>query len=130
MNYGRVFCEKVRLLQDSLNLTSFFQRLISHDLPDINSPGYGSRELSFEQALRECFEEERGNGLIRTDQGHLDSSDAVQAMNSTSSEETMSVDLESEMMKLARNSIEYQFITTMLHKRFALFRQAIEEGSQ
>jgi len=36
--------------------------------------------------------------------------------------------LDAEMVLLARNSVEYQFILTMLNKKFSLLRTAIEGG--
>jgi flagellar basal-body rod protein FlgB len=129
MNYGKVFDQTVRLMQDRLNLNSLNQKLVSSNLANINTPGYKAKELSFEQALRESLEEPAIR-LVRSDQDHVDPSDTAQAMASARSEEIGAVDLELEMMKLTRNSIEYQFITTMLNKRFALLRQAIGEGGQ
>jgi flagellar basal-body rod protein FlgB len=38
------------------------------------------------------------------------------------------VDLEEEMAKLTRNNIEYQFLVTMLNKKFALLKLALTEG--
>jgi flagellar basal-body rod protein FlgB len=43
-------------------------------------------------------------------------------------EERGPVDLEAEMMKLAHNSVEFQFMVTMLNKKFALLKHAISEG--
>jgi flagellar basal-body rod protein FlgB len=38
------------------------------------------------------------------------------------------VDLDSEMARLAQNSVEYQFIVTMLNKKFALIKAVLEGG--
>jgi len=38
------------------------------------------------------------------------------------------VDLDTEMVKLARNSIEYQYMVSMLNKKFTMLKTAITDG--
>ena len=129
MNTSKVFDQTIGLMQDRLSLNSLNQKVISSNLANINTPGYVSKELSFEQTLRECVDQSSLH-MVTSNEKHLAPSDPRQAMASITTEEIGNVDLETEMMKLSRNSIEYQFITTMLNKKFALLRQAIGEGGQ
>jgi len=129
MNSGKVFDHTIGLMQDRLSLNSLNQKVISSNLANINTPGYVSKELSFEQTLRDCLDKSSLH-LVASNENHLAPSDPRKAMASVTTEEIGEVDLEQEMMKLSRNSIEYQFITTMLNKKFALLRQAIGEGGQ
>ncbi len=44
-------------------------------------------------------------------------------------EEKGPVSLEDEMMKLAKNSVEYQYMVTILNRKFASLKLAIAEGA-
>lgn len=123
-----IFDRTVRLMQDRLSLNSVNQKVISSNLANINTPGYISKEVSFHKVLQDSLDEQSLN-LSKSTAGHLDPVDPLAAMKSPEVEETGPVDLDYEMMKLAKNSIEYNYITTMLNHKFGLLRQAISEGA-
>jgi flagellar basal-body rod protein FlgB len=123
-----VFDRTVQLMQDRLNLSSVNQKVISGNLANLNTPGYSAKETSFDEILRESIEQNSGPRLSLSDVRHVDPGDARAAMESVELVETGPVDLDTEMMKLSRNSIEYQFIVTMLNKRFSMMKHAIGEG--
>jgi flagellar basal-body rod protein FlgB len=122
-----VFDRTIELMQDRLNLSSVNQKVISGNLANLNTPGYAAKETSFEEVLRESLEHS-GPQLSLSNASHLDPGDARAAMQSVELIETGPVDLDTEMMKLSRNSIEYQFIVTMLNKKFSMMKHAIGEG--
>jgi len=122
-----VFDRTVQLMQDRLSLSSLNQKVISGNLANLNTPGYSAKETSFEHVLRESMEQ-AGTRLTLSDPGHLDPGDAGAAMQNVELLETGPVDLDTEMMKLSRNSMEYQFIVTMLNKKFSMMKTAIGEG--
>lgn len=124
-----VFDRTVGLMQDRLNLSSMNQKVISGNLANLNTPGYAAKETSFDEVLRESLEQ-TGTQLVRSNTRHMVPGDARAAMQSPELVETGPVDLDSEMMKLSKNSIEYQFIVTMLNKKFAMMKHAIGEGGQ
>lgn len=129
MNGTKIFDRTVQLMEDRLNLNSLNQELVSSNLANINTPGFQAKELSFEKTLKNCLDESSLH-LVRSDETHFDPSDARKAMAVAQTEDIGAVNLEMEMMKLTRNSIEYQFITSMLNKKFSMLRQAIGEGGQ
>jgi len=124
-----IFDRTIRLMQDRLSLNSLNQGVISGNLANINTPRYAAKEMSFEQVLQDSLEETTFH-LAKSADRHLDPNDLVAHMKSPEVVETGPVDLDTEMMKLAKNSIEYNYITTMLNKKFSLLRQAIGEGGQ
>jgi len=126
---GVVFDRTIQLMQDRLTLNSLNQQVVSSNLANINTPGYMSKEYSFEKVLQESLEEQT-LPAARSDRRHVDSGDPLMAMKSPEVVETGAVDLDSEMMKLSKNSIEYQYIVTMLNKKFTMLRHAISEGGQ
>lgn len=124
-----IFDRTIRLMQDRLSLNSLNQGVISGNLANINTPRYAAKEMSFEQVLQDSLDETTIH-LAKSADRHLDPNDLVAHMKSPEVVETGPVDLDTEMMKLAKNSIEYNYITTMLNKKFSLLRQAIGEGGQ
>jgi flagellar basal-body rod protein FlgB len=123
-----IFDRTIRLMQDRLSLNSLNQGVISGNLANINTPRYAAKEVSFERVLQESLDETNLH-LAKSAEQHLDPQDPVAHMKSPELVETGPVDLDTEMMKLAKNSIEYNYITTMLNKKFSLLRQAISEGA-
>lgn len=126
---GVVFDRTIQLVQDRLQLSSVNQKVISGNLANLNTPRYKAKSLAFEDVLRESMENP-GPRLVRSNLRHLDPVDPIGPMKSAEIVESGPVDLDTEMMKLSRNSIEYQFMITMLNKKFAMIRNAITEGGQ
>ena len=124
MSDSVVFDRTVELMQDRLNLSAVNQNIISSNIANRNTPRYVSKTLSFKETLRESLEENVLH-LVRSHDKHLDPLDIHEAMKSPDAQETGPVDLDWEMTKLSENSIEYQFIVTMLSKKLSLLKQAI-----
>ncbi len=127
MGSGSVIDKAVALMQDRLDLNVLNQKVISSNLANINTPRYVAKRLSFEETLKESLEENTLH-LVRTHREHADPLDVEKAMKEPELVETGPVDLDEEMVRLAQNSVEYQFIVTMLNKKFALLKAAIEGG--
>ena len=122
---GIVFDRTVQHMQDRLSLNSLNQKVISGNMANMNTPGYSAKETSFDEALRESIQEEALH-LVRSSSKHVDPGDANAVMKSTELVETGPVDLDTEMVKLSKNNVEYQFIVAMLNKKFSMLRGAIE----
>ena len=127
MSDSVVFDRTVQRMQDRLDLSAVRQKVVSGNLANINTPGYVSKSLSFDDVLRQSLEEKVLN-MVRSNEEHIDTSDLHQAAASPELKETGPVDLESEMVKLSENNIEYQFMVTMLNKKLSLLKHAIDGG--
>lgn len=124
MSNSIVFDRAVELVRDRLALSSQSQSVISGNLANINTPGYVSKALAFEEVLRESFEDGAIN-LTTSDSQHIAPSDLRAAMGSPELIETGPVDLDQEMVKLSRNTIEYNLMVTMLNKKFSGLKDTI-----
>jgi flagellar basal-body rod protein FlgB len=129
MSESTAFDRTIGLMKDRLSLNSLNQRVISGNLANLNTPGYAAKELSFEKALRESLEEKVLH-MVRSSGIHMAPDEPNAAMQSPETVETGPVDLDHEMVKLSRNSVEYQYIVSMLNKKFTMMKQAIGEGAQ
>lgn len=119
----------VQLMQDRLNLNTMNHELIAANLANMDTPGYRARKLTFEESLSDAME----NGslqLAKTSGNHLNPMDPVAAMSSPEVEASGPVELDTEMTKLAQNSVEYMYMVTLLNKKLSLLRQVIEEGGK
>uniref|UniRef100_A0A831ZZ72 Flagellar basal body rod protein FlgB n=1 Tax=Desulfacinum infernum TaxID=35837 RepID=A0A831ZZ72_9BACT len=117
----------VGLMQDRLNLSALNQKVVAANVANMNTPRYVAKRLSFEEALKESLEE-GGISLVRTSPMHRDPTSVEGILKEPEVVETGPVDLDAEMMLLAHNSVEYQFMLTLLNKKFTLLRTAIEGG--
>ncbi len=129
MSNSLTFDRTVGLMQDRLSLNSLNQKLISGNLANINTPGFSAKELSFDKVLRESLEEQVLQ-MVRSNDDHIVSDNPVSALEKPEVVETGEVDLDYEMVKLTKNSVEYQFIVGMLNKKFNMLKHAITEGGQ
>ncbi len=117
----------VSLMRDRLNLNALTQKVVAANVANINTPRYVAKRLSFEEALKESMEED-ALSLVKTSIGHRDPTSVEEILKTPELVETGPVDLDAEMVLLAHNSVEYQFMLTMLNKKFNLLRTAIEGG--
>lgn len=117
----------VGLMQDRLNLSALNQKVVAANLANMNTPRYVAKRLSFEEALKESLEE-GAISLVRTSPRHRDPESVEDILKEPEVVETGPVDLDAEMTLLAHNSVEYQFMVTLLNKKFSLLRTAIEGG--
>jgi flagellar basal-body rod protein FlgB len=127
MSNAIVFDKTLKMVEDRLSLNSMNQKLISGNLANINTPGYRAKELSFESALRQSLEEQVLH-MVRSNGRHLAPDDPLQAMETQEVVEGGPVDLDTQMVNLTKNSIEYQYMVGMLNKKFTMLKTAIIEG--
>jgi flagellar basal-body rod protein FlgB len=127
MSNSIVFDKTLKMIEDRLSLNSINQKLISGNLANINTPGYTAKGLSFENALRQSLEDQVLH-MVRSNDSHLAPDDPVQAMETPEVVENGPVDLDTEMVNLTKNSIEYQYMVSMLNKKFTMLKTAITEG--
>ena len=127
MSDAIAFDRTIKMMEDRLSLNSLNQKVISGNLANINTPGYKAKELSFEKALRESLEDQVLN-MVRSNGNHFAPDDPVQAMEHPEIVENGPVDLDTEMVRLTKNSIEYQYMVSMLNKKLTMLKMAITEG--
>ncbi|MCL5405158.1 MAG: flagellar basal body rod protein FlgB [Deltaproteobacteria bacterium] len=124
MNNGIIFDKTMQMIEDRLSLSSTNQKLISSNLANIDTPGYKTKSLSFEDTLRQSLENHVLQ-MVRTNSRDLDPDDPVEAMQNATVVEGGPVDLDTQMVNLAKNSIEFQYMIALLDKKFGLLKTAI-----
>jgi len=128
MGNSAVFDRTISQIKDRLDLIGQSHKLVSNNLANASTPGFQAKDLAFKNVLQESIKEQNLH-LMTSNQRHLAPGAPSSAAASAEVEEIGSVSLEQEMMKLARNSVEYNYMVTMLNKKFSMLKQAIGEGA-
>ena len=136
--FNRMFGQ-VNILQKGLDTAWLRQETISHNLANVDTPGYKSAHVEFETVFRQALE---GGGGLRgtvTNARHIPIGAARSAMDVTPTVVTEphytmrldenNVDPDQEMVELAQNTIIYNQLANSVNDEFARLRMVIREGS-
>ncbi len=126
-----IFDRTIQSMQDRLNLNAARQQVVASNLANLDTPGYEAKELTFDQTLRDSLGEPTLHLAGTQDKTlDMDPTNLQKAMENPKVTETGPVDMDWEMMKLTKNSIQYQFMIAMLNKKFSMLNEAIDGGTQ
>lgn len=114
------------------------QNIVSGNLANINTPGYKARTLEFEKDLQAALGISQNGPVSRTHPKHLpakfspDSTEASVArdLNPRVVQGTDNVDLDRETATMAKNTLVYNTLATVMQKNFSGMKQLIQEGGK
>ncbi|MDR3566525.1 MAG: flagellar basal body rod protein FlgB [Syntrophobacteraceae bacterium] len=127
MDSAIVFDKTMQMVQDRLSLSSKNQKLISSNLANIDTPGYKTKSLSFDDTLRQSLQDHVLQ-MVRTNGRDLDPAEPAEALEKSKVVQGGPVDLDTQMVNLTQNSLEYQYMIAMLDKKFTMLKTAITDG--
>jgi flagellar basal-body rod protein FlgB len=104
------------------------QQAISDNLANIETPGYKSKSVSFEDQLQQQLAEQG-----RTKSQQIGGIDGVSPVTTVASDETYradgnGVDLEKENLEMARTELNYMYSLQMVSDEFSRLRTVIDGG--
>ena len=112
-----------------LDLSRLRHKVIAKNIANVNTPGYLSKEVEFNDILNQA-----SNRLIirKTNPSHLSSiSNPITNVVDTTDKEVKNginnVDIDHEMVELARNQMEFEFSSTILSNLFKTIKSTINE---
>ena len=119
------------LLEKMLDKAALSQRVIAANVANIGTPGYRRRAVSFEEKLRNAMKPGLQN-LKTTNPKHLPSPDIIRKIKP----EVVyvedgywnginNVNIDEEMVELAKNQLDFDIAATLLNRRFTALRTAI-----
>jgi flagellar basal-body rod protein FlgB len=118
---GLLFDPTLEGLARALTLHQRRHEVLASNLANIETPGFRARELDFADALRHAFDATPPvPGDPPAPRVIDDPAGAPRADGNT-------VDLDRQMAKLSANGMDYLALATILRRRLALLRLAIEE---
>lgn len=126
------------LLGKVMDLRLERQNLVMSNLANINIPGYKTRSLEFERELREALAQDTRGMLTRTSKAHMPTPFNVDGFNGQVGREFKprtvygqdGVDLDKEMAVMAKNSLQYNALTTLVKSSFEGISKVITEGGK
>jgi len=135
---GDIFYPKsVDLLEKVMDLRQMRHELIASNIANANTPGYRSKDISFEKQLMSAVSTGDA-GLMRTHKNHLPQSaefssirpEMITPAYKNINNDLNSVDMDAELMKLSRNNVLYDAMVRILRKKMEGIEYAIREGGK
>ncbi|MCL5982022.1 MAG: flagellar basal body rod protein FlgB [Firmicutes bacterium] len=123
-------------LHKGLDAAAERQRVMAHNLANVNTPNFKRSEVIFAESLRAALTRGGGLPLAATHPRHIGSQDQLaQARHSVRRDRSTTmradgnnVDIEREMATLASNQLQYNAMTQLLNEKYGLLRYVIHEG--
>ncbi|MFQ5450667.1 MAG: flagellar basal body rod protein FlgB [Nitrospinaceae bacterium] len=134
-----LFSDQVpKMMKKSLDFQAARHLLISSNIGNLDTPGYISHDINFQDQLREVM---GGGGTLKlrtTNEKHFGpSAQSIKNLSPQPFEEVSAsksngnnVNIDKEMAKLAENQIRYNAVTQMMMKRGSTIRSAVTELPQ
>ena len=128
----------VQLTEKVLDLRLQRQNIVTGNIVNVNTPDYKARRLDFEEKLQQALNQDARGKMTRTNSQHMPvvfdsngfSGDASEAFKARTVYGEDSVDLDKEMTIMAKNSMTYDALASVIRKNFEGLRQAITEGGR
>lgn len=128
-----LFSGTISTLEHALNYSVTKQKVISHNIANVDTPNYKAKEVSFKTAFNDAL----SGSLVanKTNQRHIDFThkpnfgfSVVHKNPVTYNESGNSVDIDKEMTDLATNQIYYNALTERLSGKFSSLQNVIRGG--
>jgi flagellar basal-body rod protein FlgB len=108
--------ERIELMTRLLDVAALRQDVIAHNVANVNTPGYSTLEVSFEEALHQAMKS--GNlGQAKPE--------IVPGTGGMEREDGNNVDVDLEMARLQKNAHFFKIYSQMLANELSQFRSAI-----
>ena len=129
------FDPTIGALNTVMNLRALNQGVISSNIANADTPGYKSKTMEFEGALRQALGTEAGLRPAETHSGHKahHATDPVNPEvyddpNGVESLDGNTVDRANEMAKMAENQLVYDAAVELMKKKLGMLKYGIGEG--
>ncbi|TDA69426.1 MAG: flagellar basal body rod protein FlgB [Clostridia bacterium] len=126
----------IRALEKSMQASSLRQEVIADNVANLNTPGFKRAAVSFEEEYRRAAQERSSLALVTTNPQHMKNIPDMANVEPRIIYDTTTsmrpdgnnVNLEEEMVDLAMNTFNYQFLSQQLSKRITMLGHVISEG--
>lgn len=134
---GMSVFRNIKVLEKALDATLLKNHVITHNIANIDTPGYKRYTVSFEEQLEEAIKKEKSNGqassINRAGHKISDPLDDVipkvlQVRTTKMRPDGNNVDIDVEMSELAKNVIVYNALVQKISKEFEKIKMVIQEG--
>lgn len=133
---SRIFGHTAKMVEKALDVSARRHNLIAGNVANMDTIGYKPMDLDFNKTLKRAMGEKEPDYLDKTHYKHLSPNDEdAFAMKGKNSEEVDiyhldSVNIDTEMMNLMENNIQYRATTEMLLRKMKILHYSIDEGGK
>jgi flagellar basal-body rod protein FlgB len=112
----------------ALDGLSLRQQMISRNIANVDTPGYHSQNINFEQAVQTALKKAEQPALTITNASHIQTDKPVTGFTrtdrpgGTERADQNDVDIDSEMAQMNETVIRYQALTQMVSRKFQLIK--------
>ncbi|MFK9090578.1 flagellar basal body rod protein FlgB [Bacillus salipaludis] len=127
----------IGILQSALNASSLRQQVISNNISNAETPGFKSKQVMFEDILKQQLSSQTNFVGKRTDSRHvvigksgtIPSAQMVENSDTIMQNNGNNVDIDKEMTLMSKNSLWYYTLTQQLSSQFQQLSIAIKGRS-
>lgn len=128
----------VRLMGNVMNMQLQRQNVIMGNIANVNTPKYKPRELTFEAELQSALNLDAKGKVTRTEAGHMPAAFDPDSFGPEWSKQFTPrvvhgedrVNLDKEMVKMAKNNLQYTALSQITKSSFEGIKNIIQEGSK
>jgi flagellar basal-body rod protein FlgB len=125
---------QISILHSALNASNLRQDVISNNIANAETPGYKSKQVVFENILKQQLSNQTNFKGTRTDSRHfniglpsnLPQPEVVELTETIIQNSGNNVDIEEEMTRLSKNALWYYTLTQQLNSEFQKLSIAIK----
>ncbi len=115
------------LLQQSLNATYQKIQVNTENIANVDTPGYKAKYVTFEEELqRKLSDLSDGAKPSEVREAILSTQPQINVTTETERLDGNSVQLDAEEVELARNQLQYQYLTRLITDQYSRLQMAIE----
>jgi flagellar basal-body rod protein FlgB len=111
------------------------QQVISHNLANVDTPGFSAKQVDFETTLKRSLKQGGKMNMAKTSQGHIDSTSSLSNFMATTNkaggtfrEDGNNVDVDTELLDMSETNIKYQAISQEISKKLLLLKSIAQGG--
>ncbi len=133
-----LYSSQIELVGKVLDMRLQRQNVINSNLANVNTPRYKPRELEFEAELQKALGLDMKGNMARTSGEHMPTAftannfqpDWHKQIKPRTIHGEDRVNMDKEMVKLAKNQLQYNALTQIIQKNFEGLKTIISEGKQ
>jgi len=111
-----------------LDATAARQRVIAHNIANVDTPGFTRSDVSFHDELARALTDADEQPLLTISRvGEVQPRTALDSQSPPRADGN-NVDIDREMASMAQNTIEYEAAAEVLKSKLAMLRSAVSEG--
>ena len=115
------------VMQKSLDASWMRQQTIADNIANIDTPGYKSKYVEFENLLQQQLAGSAGN-IDKLEAMDLPAPQVMTNSQTSIRQDGNNVDIDGENIELVRTQLQYEYMTRKISDEFSRLRYAISEG--